>query len=351
MLFRVFGFSVFFTIASILIALFGFGWGAAFTTIVLIAVELAFSFDNAIINAKVLVRLSRVWQQLFLTVGMLIAIVGMRFLFPIVIVMITANLSWAAVVDAALNHPEEYAKHLEKAHTAISAFGGSFLLLLVLYFFFDDAREILWLTRFERVLQRIGGNFWLPPAIATAIIGLLAFVAEHDNLKILEAGLAGILLYTGIHFLITILSKLAKTPEQSKAVAGKATMYTGWSAFLAFIYLEVLDASFSFDGVLGAFAITDQILIIALGLGVGAFWVRSLTIYLVRGGVLEDYRYLEHGAHYAIFVLCLALLGSLFIAVPEAIVGFVGIGIIVASFISSREALLARQKGAKKSTG
>ena len=85
------------------------------------------------------------------------------------------------------------------------------------------------------------------------------------------------------------------------ALAGKA-------AFFMFLYLEVLDASFSFDGVIGAFAITNDIVLMALGLGIGAMYVRSLTVYLVRQGTLDDYVYLEHGAHYAIGALAVILL-------------------------------------------
>ena len=82
----------------------------------------------------------------------------------------------------------------------------------------------------------------------------------------------------------------------------------GKAAFFLFLYLEVLDASFSFDGVIGAFAITSNILIIAAGLGIGAMYVRSLTVYLVRKGTLSEYVYLEHGAHWAIGSLAVVLL-------------------------------------------
>src|SRR4051812_16360157 len=163
---RYFSFSAIITIGAILVAGVALGLPAAVTTIVLIAIEIAFSFDNAIINAKVLERLSHVWQQLFLTIGMVIAILGMRLVFPILIVMVTAHLPWGQVIDDALHHPAVYGEHLEQAHPAISAFGGSFLLLLALYFLFDDERQELWLKRLERRLQKIGGNVWLPPLLA-----------------------------------------------------------------------------------------------------------------------------------------------------------------------------------------
>jgi hypothetical protein len=309
------------------------GIGATWTIIVLIAIEIAFSFDNAIINAKVLDRLSRLWQQLFLTIGMVFAIVGVRFIFPILIVMVTANLSWGTVINDALHHPKTYGEHLAEAHAAISAFGGAFLLVLTFYFLFDDARKVLWIKEIESALQKVGGNVWLPPFLVTVIVAIVAALAGHESATVLKAGLAGVVSYTAIYLFIEWLGRLA--PKENK-------IYTGWPAFLAFMYLQILDASFSFDGVLGAFAITDKVLLIALGLGVGAIWVRSLTVFLVRKGTLADYIYLEHGAHYAILVLSAALLLSIFIEVPDAITGIVGIGVIGASYLSSREALRAR---------
>lgn len=331
---RIFGFSGFLTIAAILLAGIKLGGGAATTTIILIAIEIAFSFDNAVINAKVLERLSKFWQQLFLTVGMVIAIIGMRFVFPILIVMVTANLPWGEVIDDALHHPDVYGEHLLEAHAAIAAFGGSFLLVLTLYFLFDDVRTELWWKQVESRLQRIKSGIWLPPLIAIVAVAIISFFADHESGTILRAGTIGALSYTGIKLFIDGLGKLS--PKEQK-------IYSGWPAFGAFMYLQLLDASFSFDGVLGAFAITDKILLIALGLGVGAIWVRSLTVYLVRKGTLNSYVYLEHGAHYAIFVLSVALLGSVFVEIPDAITGVVGLGIIGASFLASRQALHAKQ--------
>ncbi len=329
---RYFGTSLFITIAAVLVAMLTLGPAAAMTTLVLIAIEIAFSFDNAIINAKVLERLSRAWQHAFLTVGMVVAILGMRLVFPIVIVMITAHLPWSQVIDSALHHPDVYAKHLALAHNSISAFGGSFLLTLALYFLFDDAREELWLERIERPLQRIGGKIWLPPLLVAIIVVLVSLLAGSASSTVLHAGLTGVISYALIKLFIDGLGRLS--PKKQK-------IYTGWSALLAFSYLQVLDASFSFDGVLGAFAVSDKVILIALGLGVGALWVRSLTVFMVHRGTLSSYIYLEHGAHYAILILAVALLGSIFIELPNAVTGIVGLGVIGASFVASRQALEA----------
>jgi hypothetical protein len=102
-----------------------------------------------------------------------------------------------------------------------------------------------------------------------------------------------------------------------------------------FLYLEVLDASFSFDGVVGAFAISKNILIIMAGLGIGALYVRSLTILLVDKGTLAAYRFLEHGAFYAIGALAATMLIGTFLHIPEYITGLLGAAFIGLSVISS----------------
>jgi hypothetical protein len=103
----------------------------------------------------------------------------------------------------------------------------------------------------------------------------------------------------------------------------------------AFIYLEVLDASFSFDGVIGAFALTTNLFVIAIGLGIGAFYVRSLTIMLVERKTLGQYRYLEHGAFYAIMVLAVIMYVQTLVHIPEVITGLIGAVLIGLSLLSS----------------
>ena len=106
----------------------------------------------------------------------------------------------------------------------------------------------------------------------------------------------------------------------------------------AFLYLQVLDASFSFDGVIGAFALSSNLFIIALGLGIGAMFVRSMTIMLVEKGTLAEYRYLEHGAFYAILALAAIMLLAVRFHIPETITGLIGAGLIGLSFVASTRA-------------
>jgi hypothetical protein len=101
------------------------------------------------------------------------------------------------------------------------------------------------------------------------------------------------------------------------------------------MYLEVLDASFSFDGVIGAFAITNDVVIIMLGLAIGAMFVRSMTVFLVEKGTLQEFVYLEHGAHYAIGILALIMFASVEYHIPEWFTGLSGVAFIIVSLWSS----------------
>ncbi|HMN70189.1 MAG TPA: DUF475 domain-containing protein, partial [Bdellovibrionales bacterium] len=102
-----------------------------------------------------------------------------------------------------------------------------------------------------------------------------------------------------------------------------------------FLYLEILDASFSFDGVIGAFALTNNLFIIAAGLGIGAMFVRSMTIMLVEKETLNEFAFLEHGAFYAIGALAMMMMLDIFIHIPEVVTGLIGAVIIVLSIWSS----------------
>jgi len=345
--FRIFAFSAIATIGALVWMLLDRGLSGMFIALVLIAVEVAFSFDNAILNAKILAKMSRFWQNIFLTIGALIAIFGMRIVFPIIMVSLTAGLGLKEVLDLALHHPHEYAHHLEEAHPTLSSFGGAFLLILALDFFVDDSQEVMWLTRIEQHTRRLPARY-APPVLAVLVVSLIAILPfNHHAEETFIAGIAGIVTYSIIHGLTSVFGRMQeKSVQQTQAGAKKAVVYTGFAAFTSFLYLEVLDATFSFDSVLGAFAVTSDVVLIAIGLGVGAMWVRSLTIFMVRRKTLGNYKYIEHGAHYTIFILACILFVSLFVRIPEIITGFAGIGVIISSIIASRQALAAKTKHA-----
>jgi hypothetical protein len=326
--FRIFAFSALASLAILVGVFFGVGAGALLLTLILAVVELTFSFDNAIINAKVLSKLARPWQVLFLTAGILVAIFGMRVIFPIVIVMITASLGWSQVIDLALHHPHEYAHHLEQAHASIAAFGGAFLLMLALTFFFDDEKHVHWIGRIEQRVSRFS-HWSIAPLVAVAfVVGCALLPANDHAAETVVAGLLG----AGTYILLQAVNGLFTRIQGERAQqAGQ----TGVAALLSLLYLEVLDASFSFDGVIGAFAITSNIILIAAGLGIGALWVRSLTVFMVRRRTLGRYIYVEHGAHYTVLILAFVLLASIILDISNYIPGLIGIGIIGASIAAS----------------
>jgi hypothetical protein len=338
---RIFGLSFVISIAALVVAFVYGGPEALLLTVILGILEVSLSFDNAVINATVLRRMSEFWQKIFLTIGIVIAVFGMRILFPLAIVWITAGLNPVQAFDLALNPPtdpnaDSYESLITAAHPQIASFGGMFLLMLFLGFIFDD-KEITWLSWLEKPLIRIGKLDQLAVVIAAAILVITAtFIAhEGEGATVMIAGTLGMISYILVNGLGELFNVEEEGDEPSTGPSDLAKA-TGKAGFFLFLYLEVLDASFSFDGVIGAFAITADPIIIALGLGlIGALFVRSLTVYLVRQGTLSEYVYLEHGAHWAIGALAFILMYSIGTPVPEVVTGLVGVALIGAAMISS----------------
>ena len=346
-----FGFSIIFSIICLgLAAYWGFehhpeaGIQAMITaltiTAILAVMEVSLSFDNAVVNASVLRNWDHFWKMIFLTVGILIAVFGMRLVFPVVIVAVTADMGMMDVVRMALNNPIEYSAKLMAHHAEIAAFGGSFLLLVFLNFFLDEGKDTHWFRWLEKRLANLANV----PAMSVflALIGLLimaANIAEESRLVVVMAGIWGIVVYVGVQVLSHMLGGEPEVDENGNAVGHDVNgAPTGIikAGIGGFIYLEVLDASFSFDGVIGAFAITSDVVIIMLGLAIGAMFVRSMTIYLVDKGTLDAYIYLEHGAHYAIGALAFIMLASgTGLHVPEVVTGLIGVAFIVWAVIAS----------------
>ncbi len=306
----------------------------------LAVLEVSLSFDNAIINAAVLRRMSPFWQRMFLTVGILTAVFGMRLVFPLVIVWATAGLDPVRAMELALDPPPHgalefpdgspsYEKLLISAHPQIAAFGGTFLLMLFLNFVFHE-RDIKWLKWIEIPFARIGRLGQVSVAVAGVVlvlVGARLTQSAAERATVLTAGLLGLVTY----LVVNGLSRAFRPSDDEIAAAegsGMVGSAVGKAGLALFVYLEVLDAAFSFDGVTGAFAITSDPIVIALGLGlVGSIFVRSITIYLVRQETLDRYVYLEHGAHWAIGALAVIMLLSVDprLHVPEAITASVGV--------------------------
>lgn len=323
---RLFLFPSLVTAAAFIAAFYWGGIQALFLVGLLAILETTLSFDNAVVNAKVLQRMSPAWQSRFLTWGILIAVFGTRFVFPLLIVAIAAGLSPLAVTMLAIFDPVAYGAELEHAHVAIAAFGSAFLLLVSLKYFFNDRKTVHWIEVVEKHLSRWGGIEAIEIALVLAALLVCSLFVPLEAATLLTAGIVGIVLFV-------IIEGIAQAFEMEESAAANGAAL--------FVYLNVLDSAFSLDGVVGAFAITSSLPIIIAGLGIGALFVRTFTVALVRAKTLESLPYLEHGAHWAIFGLAIAMLANIFVHVPETITGLIGLVFVALAYWSSRREMRA----------
>ena len=319
---------------AVIAAFFIGGTAAAVTVLFLTVLETSLSFDNAVVNAGVLKEWDAVWRKRFVVWGMLIAVFGMRLLFPLAIVGLAGDIGPLKVIDLAANQPEEYKRILASAHHQIAAFGGSFLLMVFFSFFVATHKTEHWLSFIEKPLTRLGQMEAIEAALTLMILlAVASIVPEHLRMGFIVAGIWGLVTFV-----------LAKGMAALLGGEEAGTAHVVKAGVAGFLYLELIDASFSFDGVIGAFAMTNNLFIIALGLGAGAMFVRSFTLLLVDRGTLTEYRYLEHGAFWAIGALAGLMLLGVVQHISEAVTGLLGGALIAAAFISSIMANRAEAK-------
>lgn len=314
------------TALALIAAFYVGGVGAVVVVAVLAVLETSLSFDNAIVNASVLSGWNARWRKAFLWVGLPIAVFGMRFLFPILIVSLAASIGMAEALALALNDSAEYARILLGVHHQIAAFGGMFLLLVAFEFFIDEEKKHHWIPHIEPFLARLG-TYQKAVGVGIALGALMTLSTSlhgTEQTEFIAAGIYGTIVYIGVKFVGQLFGGVegVSSAKVAQGIGG-------------FMYLEILDASFSFDGVIGAFAITHQLPLIMLGLMVGAIFVRSFTIYLTEHGTLAKYRYLEHGAFWAILVLALVMFLEVKVDIPDAVTGLLGAALIGLSLMSS----------------
>jgi len=291
---------------------------------ILAALEISLSFDNAIVNANTLKNMQAKWQKRFLTWGILIAVFGMRIIFPLVVVSIAAHVGPLEAIQMAATEPQEYARLMDESHLPIAAFGGTFLMMVSLSFFVDCEKEIHWISAVERRLGICGRMRGFSVVLVLIIIaGFTFYLQNPEKTVFFTSAIAGLITFVLVEFLGGFLDNSTGTSGVAKAGLG------------GFLYLEVLDASFSFDGVIGAFALTKNLFLIAIGLGIGAMYVRSMTIMIVEKKTLAQFRYLEHGAFYSILALALIMFAQSIVEIPEMVTGLVGVSLIGLSFWSS----------------
>jgi len=304
-------------------------WAGALSTMFIVAVlgilEVSLSFDNAVVNAVVLKKMTPVWRHRFITWGIAIAVFGMRILFPLIIVALITHIDPISALVMAVTDPDRYSRVLTSAHVSVSAFGGAFLAMVSLKHFFNHEKDVHWIGVVERPLTRLGRIEAVELGLVLLVLySISTWLVGPEQNEFLDAGIFGLVTYIAVDGVSALLNV-------QSAVTGEVVQ----SGAASFLYLEVLDASFSFDGVIGAFALSNNLFIIAIGLGVGAMFVRSLTIMLVERETLASYRYLEHGAFYAILALALMMFVNAVTHIPEVVTGLIGAGFIVTAFLDS----------------
>ncbi len=306
----------------------GGGIGPALSFLMIAAVlavlEISLSFDNAIVNANKLQAMTPLWQRRFLTWGIVIAVFGMRILFPLLIVVVAADLGPVEALRLAATQPAEYARIIGEAHIGIAGFGGAFLMMVALNYFIDEGKEVDWIAALECRLRACASVRGLEVAMVLGL-GLVFSLAlpAHEAHRFLFAVVAGLLTFLGVEVLGQLLDRASMSSDVARGGLG------------AFLYLEVLDASFSFDGVIGAFALTQNLFLIAIGLGIGAMYVRSMTLMLVERQTLSEFRYLEHGAFWSILTLAVIMFAQTLWHIPELVTGLIGAVLIGSALMSS----------------
>lgn len=289
--------------------------------LILSILEVTLSFDNAVVNAKVLERMSPIWQRRFLTWGIAVAVFGTRFILPIFIVSIATWASPWFITKLAFTDAAAYGHLLGEVRGSITAFGGTFLMMVSLKYFFNKVKDLHWIVSVEKHLVKWGHIEAIEIALALILIVTISFFTHFDQASVLVAGIVGLVLFITMEGLADSLS--IDSADVTK------------SGLALFIYLNVLDSAFSLDGVVGAFALTTNLLIIVTGLGIGAYFVRALTLYFVERKTLTELVYLEHGAHWAILGLSIAMLANLVIHIPEVVTGLVGLVFVALAYQSS----------------
>lgn len=329
--------SFIFAIVCMVFAGFYGGPQAMFIVGVLGVLETSLSFDNAVVNATILRDWNDYWRKIFLTVGIIIAVFGMRVLFPIVIVQFTTSMSFMDAARLAFTDPATYAEKVTGAHDQIAGFGGAFLMMVFLKFFFDREKDVHWIKFIEAPLTKLGRMDMVEALITVAtLFSISKLLPEHSGNLFFMAGLLGVGVYIIVDGLGALLESESDAPAAEQAESGNnVAAAVGKQGIFGFLYLEVLDASFSFDGVIGAFALTNNIIIIALGLGIGAMFVRSFTLFLVDKGTLSEFKYLEHGAFWAIGALALIMMVGVKVHINEVFTGGIGLAFVGLAFWSS----------------
>jgi len=275
---------------------------AIFTIIGLSLFEAVSSVDNAIINAEVLSTMGKRARRWFLTWGMFFAVFVVRGLLPFAIVWaFNSSLSIGQVLSAAWSSDPLVQESIHKSAPILLVAGGVFLLFLFLHWLFLEDKK-LGLPRTEKFFMGKGVWFY---AVVSILLSVIAwFALKESNLMAFGAVVGSSLFFITHGF------------KQNAELQEKKILGSAQSDLSKLFFLEIIDTTFSIDGVLGAFAFTLSVPLILLGNGFGALLVRELTMRNIEH--IKKYVYLKNGAMYSILVLGIVMiLHSFGFKVPE----------------------------------
>ena len=291
----------------------------------LILFETVSSIDNAVINAQVLSTMSERARRWFLLWGLLIAVFLLRGLLPFAIVWITnPSLGPVGVVTAAFSSDPRIQEAVAISAPILLIGGGTFLIFLFFHWLFLEPKKFG--LRGERFIQSLGVWFY---AIVSIILAAIVWFALAVNPFMAFGAVVG----STAFFITHGFKENAQQAERSLLTKSQAR-----SDLSKILYLEVIDATFSIDGVVGAFAFTLFVPLILLGNGIGAFVVREITIHSIEK--IQKYVYLKNGAMYSILFLgVIMILNSFGFHIPEWLTPVITARVVGYFFIKSRSEL------------
>jgi hypothetical protein len=248
--------------------------------------EVITSIDNAVINAEVLSGMSKKAQRWFLLWGFLFAVFIVRGFLPFIILLLAnPQLGPIGVLNAAFNNDPHLAETIEQSAPFLLLGGGVFLTFLFFHWLFLEPKNFG--LRGERFFQAQGAWFF---AIVSILLSLIVWIALNTHPMLAFSAVVG----STAFFIIHGFRQFAEEQEK-KLISGNM------SDISKIAYLEVLDSTFSIDGVIGAFAFTFSVPLILLGNGLGALVLRKLTLSNIER--IKRYKYLKNGAMYSILFL------------------------------------------------
>ena len=286
--------------------------------------ETVSSLDNAVINAQVLTGMSKRARRWFLTYGLLIAVFIIRGLLPFMIVWLAnPTIGPLGALTAAFNSDPRVNASIAASAPVLLTGGGTFLFFLFFHWLFLEPKAYGLAS--ERIIQSLGLWFY---GVVFVFLGILIWFSLKINSAMALSAVVG-----AVSFFITNGFNVYAERAEKKLL--KSSVRSDLSKLL---YLEVIDATFSIDGVLGSFAFTFSVVLIVIGNGIGAYIVRELTFRGIK--TIQKYKLLKNGAMYSVFVLaCIMLIESFGYKIPEFIAPLITIGIILFFFVKSRSLL------------